>query len=220
MQLSQLRAKSRLKLDEVSEGFWTDDELDGYIGESYFDLWQIMLNAKHQGTLKTDLLDIVGGTAEIPLPTDFSAARLVERVIDGGTVPLWWEERFDQPNYTTGITSGYRFNVRFVGQNLVCEPTPSDSQTDGIKLTYYFFPEQLEDDIDTPNAALHAFYHDLIPYGAVVIAKSKEEMVGGGGADLGPWGALMQAKLERFKASVELPSVTRQAVEPFEMGDC
>jgi hypothetical protein len=217
----QIRTKVRRKLDETSEGFWLDDELDDYINESYFSLWQMMLNAKHQGCLTSTTLNITGGSANVALPADFQAARLIEKVVDSGTVPLWWEERFDQTNYTAGVSTGsfFPFKVRFVGQNLIIEPTPQDSETGGLKLTYYFFPNRLDDDTDEPNAGLHDFYQDLITYEAVLIAKAKEEMVGGGGADLGAWGMLMEKKKSDFKGTIELPSVTRQAVEPFELGD-
>ena len=221
MNLLQIRTKLRLKLDETSEGFWLDDELDGYINESYFELWQLMLEVNFNGCLTSTFKDIVASTETIALPTDFHSARLIEKVVDSGTVPLWWDERFERANYTAGVAvnNGYQPSIRFVGQNLILEPTPAESQTGGIKITYYFYPDRLDDDADEPHIALHDFWHDLITYGATLIAKAKEEAIGGGGADLGAWGAMMERKQARFKNSIEVPSVSRQAVEPFELGD-
>lgn len=220
MNLALLRANLRRKLDEESESFWSDTELDEAINDSYLDIWQTMLNAKHNGCLKSATLNIVANTATIALPSDFHSARLIERVIDNGTVPLWWDERFERSNYTAGVSSddSYKPGIRFVGTDLVLEPTPADSVTGGIKLTYYFFTDRLSGSA-SPNGALHDFYHDLITYQSVLIAKAKEESISGGGADLGAWGAIMREKMDKFKASIETPSVTRQSIEPFDLGD-
>lgn len=177
-----------------------------------------MLAARHNGTLTNTSLDIVAATATIALPSNFAFARLVERVITSGTVPLWWNERFDSPNYTAGVTSSsdyYLPHIRFEGVNLVLEPTPLESVTGGIKLTYYFLPTRLSNNTDTPSAAFHEFYHDLLVGYCVIQAKSKEEAIGQGGADLGAFGAMQAQKEQMFKSTIEVPTVQRSAVQPF-----
>lgn len=225
MDRSTIRTKARRRLDETSEAFWTDDELNDYINEGYLYYWQWFISAKNPGAIKNTTLNIVGGTASIALPADFCMARLVERVLSTGTFPLWYSERADLPNYTAGVPSGndtYLPKVRFEGANVILEPTPSDSVTGGIKLTYYFYPDRLTADSGvsgTPNAAFHDFFHDLIVYQCVLLAKAKEEHLGGGGADLGAWGALMRDKEQKFKETIETPTTQRQYVQPFGFAD-
>lgn len=214
-----MRTSLRRKLDEVAEGFWEDAELNEFLNEGYYNLWDYLLSAKHHGAIAVTDLDIVADTAEIALPSDFHEARLVERVTSTGTVPLWWNERFDQPNYIQGSTVDDYFlpNITFRGQNLVLEPTPDASLTGGVRLTYFFLPGRMSDDADVPDLAIHDFYHDLMVYKAVLLAKAKEEAVGGGGASLGPWGVIMGERLEKFKQNIEKPTNQRLAVQPFEV---
>lgn len=212
-----MRTRLRRKLDESSESYWTDDELNDYLNEAYYYYWQWLLNARDNRALKSTTLNIVADTAEIALPSDFVAARLVEKVENNVTYPIEWFERFDEPNYTGGVTysSHYpNFTVRFVGSNLVLEPTPNTSETGGIKLTYYFYPAEMSIDTESPDAGFSPLYHDLLPYKASVFAKTKEEQYGGG-APLGSWEYLCQQKEQQFKASIELPSVQRACARPF-----
>lgn len=212
-----MRTRLRRKLDESEESYWTDAELTDYINEAYYYYWEWLLNARDNRSLKSTTLDIVAGTAEIALPSDFVVARLVEKVEDNSTYPIKWFERFDEPNYTAGVSySNYYpdFTIRFVGSNVVLEPTPNTSQTGGIKLTYYFHPTELSDDTDIPDAGFSPLYHSLLPFKAAVYAKTKEEAYGGG-APVGSWEYICQQKEQQFKASIEMPSVQRVCARPF-----
>lgn len=218
MNLVNLRTKTRRKLDELSESFWSDDELDDYINEAYFHYWQWMLRAEYYRCQKTALLDLVSGTPNIALPSDFAIAKRVERVLSSGSlIPLDWDDRYDEPNYANGGGTGndYLPSVNYEGSNLILEPTPQESVTGGIKLTYYYYPERLEDDGDEPDAAFLDFYHDIIIGQAVLFAKAKEENIGQGGADLGSFGALQERKEQKFRETIEMPSVQRQSVQPY-----
>ncbi len=225
MDKSTIRTKARRRLDENVASFWSDAELDDYINEGYLYYWQWMINARHPGAMKNTPLNITGGTATIALPADFCMARLVERVVTSGTYPLWYQERVDDPNYTAGVPSNtdlYMPKVRFEGANLVIEPTPSDTVTGGIKLTYYFYPDRMTTDTGatgTPNAAIHDFFHDLLVYQCVLLAKAKEEHLDSGSSDLGAWGVLMREKEQAFKSTIETPTTQRQYVQPFIIGD-
>lgn len=215
MNLLTMRQKLRRKLDELSESFWEDDELDDYLNEGYFHYWQWMLNARYQRCRKSVFLNIVANNEAIVLPSDFAIADRVEQVRDSVTVPLRWRERFDEPNYTNGAFGWGNYTVTFEGASLILEPTPGENVTGGIKLRYFYFPVRLVNDGDSPDAAFLDFYQDIIIGQAVLFAKAKEEAIGQGGADLGPFGALLSAKEQKFKETIELPTIQRQAVEQF-----
>lgn len=226
MDLQTIRTKARRKLDETTTGntnvFWTDDELNDYVNDGYLHYWQWMVNAKHPGTFKSTTLNIVSGTSTIALPSDYLEARLVERVFDAALVPMQYQPRFDTSKATSGIVAtsllGYLPSYDFIGQNLDLNPTPQESVTSGIKLTYIFWPDRLSANGDTPNAAFHSGFHDLLVGWAVIQAKEKEEMVGGGGADAGPVLASQKRREDAFKASIELPTLQRFYSEPWGIG--
>lgn len=219
MNLGDIRTNARDLLDESTASYWPDAQLNRFINRAYRYYWMWLIEQNVPGILKTTTLNIVADTATIALPSDFVKARLVERVFDSYTVPLRYFERYDTINRTDGTSVndiiGYLPDYHFVGSNLVLEPTPSDSQTGGIKLTYYYIPTELSSDSDVPNPMLPSLYHDLLVYGCVMDAKRKEESVANTGADVG---GFMSAKLEleqKFKESIEGTSVQRTSVEPY-----
>lgn len=221
----QLRESVRRKLDEPQTAseqvFWSDEELNDYLNEAYYYYWEMMLDATYQGCLLETFLNVLGGQAEVALPADYHTARLVEWVAQSGTIPLWWDERFEAPNYTAGVSfDGIALlpSVRFSRNNLILEPTPSDTINNVIKFTYYFIPPRMTDDTDEPDLAFKDFYQDLIVYQAVVLAKAKEEAIGQGGADLGAWGQVMERREQKFKESIKRPTTQRILVKPFICG--
>jgi len=211
-------------LDEVSQSFWSDEELNDYINAGYYYYWQWMLNAKHPGTIKTTYISIVSGVASYPLPSDFHSARLVERVFNSETVPMQYYERFETANRISATVvsylRGYLPRYHFEGENLVLEPTPADNIENGIKLTYRFIPPRLSKDTDSPHPAFHDFYHELLVGYCVIQAKEKEEMVGGGGADIVPFIRSHELREQKFKETIELSSEQRVYVEPFGIEVC
>jgi hypothetical protein len=192
--------------------------LNDYINEAYLYYWQWLVKAKHPDTLLSVLIDIPADDTGIPLPDDYMQARLVERVLPTQRVPLQWFERFEESVYTSGVPSdntGYIPRYRIERDRLFLEPVPNSAITQGIKLTYYFHPAELVNDTDEPDIAFKSIYHDLLVYQATTIAKSKEEGIGGGGVDLGPWGILMKKKELAFQETISPPSVQRLYVTAF-----
>ena len=93
-----------------------------------------------------------------------------------------------------------------------------ETVSDGIKLTYFFIPDRLSDNSDEPDAGFNQFYHELIITKAVILAKEKEEAVGGGGADLGPFLRTLAEREQKFKESIELSTYQRFYVTMYD--DC
>lgn len=179
-----------------------------------------MLRAGYYGCIATNSFDLAAGTASYALPADFVEARLVERILPGGTVPLDYNERYDTPNRTTGTTVNssayYLPSYHFEGANIVLEQTPQETTTGltGIKLTYWKIPVRLVSDSDTPDAAFKDLWHDMLVLYCAKGAKEKEELKGMGGVDFQITGTL--ARLEQsFKESINVPTAQRQTVQPY-----
>ena len=219
MDLDTIKTKARRKLDETTAAFWEDDDLTDFVNDSYYYYWLWMIQAAHPITLKETTHNIVASTAEIALPSDWVESRLVERVYDNYTIPLWWNERFEEGNWTAGVSStgveGYSPRIRFVGANLVIEPTPSSSITGGIKHTYFYTPTELSTGTDTPTGPLGSQYAPMIIERVMLLAKEKEEAVGRTGVDMMPTSQILQQWEQKFKESIELPISHRNYVKPF-----
>lgn len=209
----QIRQKARRKLDETSAKFWTDEDLNDFINQGYRYYWQWMIQAGQYITLKETNLDIVASTSTIALPSDFIKVKMLERVIDGIQIPLDYYDRTESENYTTGVsTANFLYSYRLLGANLVLEPTPQESATSGLKLTYFYMMDEMDDDSDIPLIPL--LYHDLLVSYAVIQAKEKEEGLAGGGADMSPFVMTMQQQEQLFKESIEPDSLQSQFVRP------
>ena len=90
--LSTIRANVRRNLSESSENFFTDSELNQYIGEA-FQKYTIMMIDEGDGYFETTTyLDLTANTATISiaaLDPLFYKIRLLSRVyVDGSTIPL------------------------------------------------------------------------------------------------------------------------------------
>lgn len=226
MDLQTIRAKARRKLDETTTGnsgvFWTDNELNDYINDGYFYYWQWLIDARNPAILKRTSLDITSGVDTITLPSDFLTARLVERVFDSATVPMQYAPRFDSSKSTNGTVAssllGYLPSYDFFGSNLVLNPTPQETISGGILLTYMFAATRLSNDTDTPNAAFPDLFHDLLVGWCVIQAKDKEEMIGGGGSDMAPFLASQAKREALFKSSIESTTLQRFYSEPWGIG--
>lgn len=216
MNLGSIRTKVRRKIDEEAASFWSDDELDDYINQAYRYYLNKLLELSHPILLTSTNLSIVAGTSTIALPSDYIEARLVEHTYPNYTRPLQYVERYDQVNGTSGnLSAGCEYTYCFMGNNLVLQPTPVSSEvgsaTAGIKLTYFYLPDDLSDDADEP--IFSALYHDLLVLNAVLQAKEKEEAVGNGGSDSAPFKRTLMELEEAFINSAEKPTSQREYVE-------
>ncbi len=218
MNLLQIRQKARRKLNELAASFWTDDELDDYINETYRKLWQILIENSYRSAIKTADLSLVAQQREVALPTDFVKVRILDHLVGSTYYPCRYYERYDTPTGSdtepfSSFGDQYSFAYSFIGDNLILEPAPMNSETDTLRLTYFFIPDYLTDDADEP--ILPSLYHDLLVLGCVIQAKEKEEMIGGGGTDIPPFIRDYNDLYTKFLESIDKQSQQRTYVEPF-----
>lgn len=218
MNLLQIRTKARRKINELVAKFWTDDELDDYINETYRKIWQLLIDDSNRKALKTDDLSLVENTREIALPTDFVKVRLLEHKVGTVYYPCTYYERYDTSVGTdespySEVGDQYAFAYSFLGDNLILEPTPMNSETDTLRMTYFYVPDYLDDDTDEPN--IPTIYQDLLVLGCVIQAKEKEEMIGGGGTSTAPFVSDYNDLMDKFRNSISKQSQQRTYSQPF-----
>lgn len=218
MNLLQIRTKARRKLDELTATFWSDDELNDYINETYRKVWQLLIDDSNRKALKTTNLSLVANTREVALPSDFVKARLLEHLVGTIYYPCKYYERYDT---VTGdntspfsiVGDQYSYAYSFLGDNIILEPTPFDSETSTLRLTYFYVPTELSDDADEPD--IPTLYHDLFVLGCVIQAKEKEEMIGGDGASIAPFVSDYADLMDKFMTSISKQSQQRTYSQNF-----
>lgn len=216
MKLSDLRTQIQTELEDSAGTFWSSTDIDYYINASNRYYWNWLLLARHNACLATTTANIVSGTDTIVLPTDFYDFRLVEYVKDGVYLPIKMYERHTEANSSASsgidVYSYYpNYTYRRVGSNLILEPIPNESITNGIRVTYLkAYPAPMVDDDDESGSAL---YDDLLIERSIIQAKAKEETLGGEE----DFHVLKLTQLENiFKQTIGMTkAATRQSVEPF-----
>ena len=123
--LDDLRLKTRQRADQVNSQFVSDDELDGYINNSYSELYDIIVSRYDDDYfLKSYSLTVNSGTASYDLPSDFYKARGVDLIISTNeSTPL---QRYVFADRTRDSLARYARDVKSV--SYTHPPSPRDRQ--------------------------------------------------------------------------------------------
>lgn len=193
-------------IGEHHDRFINDREKIKWLNRAYHYYYLWIINAFESHFVTFSLINWVANQRAYALPADFLKAKLVERVLSTGTVPLNKLTRNQESNYTLGAASQYLIpTYDFEGQNIVFEPTPESAETGAVRLTYIQTLTDLAVPTDTPNAGFSSPYHALLPLRAAVSSglankDTKQEM----------------ADLEQlFRETLEMRSMSRQHTYPF-----
>lgn len=179
--LGNMRLEAQQRCDKVNSLFYTTQEWNSMISQSYKELWDIL--AQKFGDdyfVATPYLYTTGSNVQLyPLPPDFKALLGVDVALNPGDPNSWISLRqfefiqrnlYNYPNVYTfyGITNlRYRLN----GNNLMIVPVTQAGQT--IRIWYVPRPNQLINDTDTVDAV--AGWEEYIIADACIKALGKEE---------------------------------------------
>lgn len=219
--LGQLRGRVRQYLDEITPFYWTDIEINEWINQSYFYYYMWVLQSYDSYFAKDTLINIVASQPKYPMPSDLFKIRLLERVYATFTVPLRYFERMETANIiaNTNFSNLYLPTYRFEGNNIVLEPTPDVSITNGLRLEYIPEPIKMVLDTDTPDADYSKMWEEPIVLRAAISAKQKEEAVANTGTDMASLSALLQNYEQTIKETAQERTTARKYTEPFGLDD-
>lgn len=217
--LAQLRQRVRNNLGEptvVTNGRFTNASIDNHVNEAYRQ-YQLELIENGEGNLLTKVfISIVANQEAYALPSDWVKTERLERSLTYGTIPLEYDKRPYATNPSYGITSGswYLPTYRFRGKNLVLEPTPQFSETNGLVHEYAQLQPDLVADGGTPHADFLTPWHDLLVLYATIAELEGKEAIGGV-ADIETFRVRLVAMEQRFRDSMEGRTEQREIVEPY-----
>ena len=140
--LNDLRDRSRQREDMVNNIFVTDAELNGYLNNSWSELYDILVS-KYQDDyfLTSTSITVSSGTSSYSLPSDFYKARGVDlNINDNQNTPL---QRYTFADRTRDSLVRYARDVKYRIQasNILFAPSPSNNTA---TLWYIPHPRKLQ----------------------------------------------------------------------------
>ena len=146
--LNTLRDEARQRADQVNSEFVTDAELNGYLNNSWSELYDILVS-KYQDDyfLTSTSITVTSGTSTYSLPSDFYKARGVDlNINDNQNTPL---QRYTFADRTRDSLVRYARDVKYRIQanNIVFAPSPSNNTA-----TLWYIPHPRKLQSVTPSA--------------------------------------------------------------------
>lgn len=215
MTLGQLRDLSKQKADRENSDFVTDAEWNTYINQSYFELYDLLVQKFGNDYFVSELELTTDGTASLTLPNgvNHSGARPIYKLLgvdvnvggsDGWVALRKFEfirrNQYTYPNLPTNVLGAGGLRYRLVGNTIRFSPTPAAGQT--IKLWYVPRMATLLQDNDIADGV--SGWTEYIAIDAAIKALNKEE------SDVQALLLAKQAMIDRIEAAAE----NRDAGEP------
>lgn len=216
MTLGQLRLMAQQRADRVNSQFVTKPEWDTYINQSYFELYDLLVQ-KYGNDYYVEHVEFqTDGTNQYELPDglNYAAARPFYKLmgVDLGIAPAtnaWLtlkkyefisRNTYVYPQITTNLLGVQSMRYRMVGGKMQFIPTPSGGQT--VRLWYVPRMESLLKDTDIIDGV--SGWTEYIVIDAAIKALQKEE------SDVSVLAAQKLMMISRIEAAAE----NRDAGEP------
>ena len=146
--LNTLRDEARQRADQVNSEFVTDAELNGYLNNSWSELYDILVSKYNDDYFLTSTsITVTSGTDTYSLPSDFYKARGVDLNINTNqNTPL---QRYNFADRTRDSLVRYARDVKYRIQanNIVFAPSPSNNTA-----TLWYIPHPRKLQSVTPSA--------------------------------------------------------------------
>lgn len=137
MTLSQLRTAVRQRADMENTTFVSDSELDSYINQSYFELYDLLITLYEDYYVNAPyIFQTDGVTQQYPLPSDFYKLIGVDLGLTGNNNAWVTIRKFDfisrnryvYPQLANTYLGVFNLRYRLVGNTLMFIPVPSGAQ--------------------------------------------------------------------------------------------
>lgn len=211
--LGTIRANVRRNLGETTARFYTNADLNSFIGEAYGHYSLKMIEEGDGYFETTTYLNLVSGTPTIDisgLSPAFLTISMLWRMTSTAQFPLFPKETRFTPVSTVFSAAGdaYRPTFKMQGTNIVLEPTPQSSETgsatSGLKLDYNYIPTiptSASADGFTFDTCFPTIHEPMIElYATIRAMEAKDGM--GGVSDIATFRATLATKEQVFMDSL------------------
>ena len=217
--LATIRGNVRRNLSDTDSRFYTNAELNQYIGEAYQYYSMIMID-EGQGYFETNRnLGFTAGNPYISVdgftPPFYSISKLERWLSNGSSNPLKLSERRFKINTTIAVATGdaYQPSYNQAGMRIVIDPTPQSTEApaisgqvnSGLLLWYNYiptYPTSASADGFTFDTNFPVMWEPLIELYATISALESKDGIGGV-SDTASFVNRKETFEERFMASLE-----------------
>jgi hypothetical protein len=208
LSLASIRLLSQQRADRVNSNFVTLPEWNTYINQSYFELYDLLVQKYGDDYFVSSYLFATNGSNTYPLPPDFYKGLGLDLSINASNNAWITLKRFNfisrnryvYPQITTNVLGVAGLRYRFLDSNIVFEPNAQAGQT--VRLWYVPRLTQLLQDTDVMDGV--SGWTEYVVVDAAIKALQKEE------SDVSVLVLQKQALIDRIEAAAE----NRDAGEP------
>ncbi len=218
-----------LREETAADSFWDDALLLNCFNEC-MDLRVMELAEAHEGWITdTFQADIVAGQADYALIEGADRVKRVQRVYTEGSrtfkVPLtrferWGESTYNDSSALQGNSAAPTYRV--LGNLIRLEPTPTESEVNGLEIDVEFLPDRLVNTTDKLSDRFPTAMETLLIFDTVVLAMSIEAAKDPEAGNFRPSSMLLDRRNEYAGRFIEFTAVRtfgRTFTQGFDLGD-
>ena len=208
MTLAELRQHALERADRVNTTFITTPELNSYINQSYFELYDLLIDTYEDYYAKSMQFQTNGSDFNYALPQDFYKLLGVDCGLDQSSNAWVTLKKFDfiarnrfvYPQITSTFLGVFNLQYRLMANNLMFIPTPSAGQF--IRMWYIPRLDTLLQDSDAADG-VSGWTEYIIVDAAIKILQKEESDV-----------SVLMAQKEALRQRIEASSMNRDAGQP------
>lgn len=207
---AELRERARQRADMERSQYISDTEIDGYLQQSWFELYDILVSRFEDYYSTTVTSTVASGSSEITLPADFYKLRGVDYKLDGSTYATvrsfnFLERNKRARNFDRLIAGRRNLVYRIMGSKLLLLPE-NDAAGD---YRIWYIPRCATFVNDSTNVNNVLDFDEYIVVDVAIKMLSKEE------SDIAP----LLAEKAALKVRIESMASNRDAGEPATVQD-
>lgn len=218
--LLEIRDKVKVLLN--NDGFFTDANLDIHINASYVFHHAIVSDALQNILAIEDFIDTTAGTPKYDLNLVKNSGRAPAQVIDVkygandiSSVSYLALEYQTNTRYDDLTTRGIPQSYELIGNDIVLGLPPNRTITDGLKVTFVPYPNDLVLDTDATEQVFTGNGDQCIIYYTVLACKAQEETWDAGSSAVAGFKSTYEDFILRFKNNLEMRAFQQDEIETF-----
>lgn len=222
MSATLLTIRNRVKVLLNNDDFFTDANIDVHINASYEFHHAIVSDALQNRLVIEDFIDTEAGTVRYNLNLVKTSGRIPDQVVNlkyfasdissVNYIDLQYETRSKIDDITSrGIPQTYEI----IGDDIVLGLPPNKALTNGLKVLFVPYPNELTDDTDATEQTFQGMGDQCIVYYTVLMCKAQEETWDAGSTAIIGFKRTYEDLVLRFKNNLEMRAFEEDEVESF-----
>lgn len=222
MVASLLTIRNRVKVLLNNDDFFTDTNLDIHINTSYHHIHATVSDALQNRLVLEDFIDTTEGVRNYNLNLVKNSGRNVDQVVSlkysGNDISSisYLDLRYETQSKVDDLTTrGIPQSYEIIGDDIVLGLPPNKTITDGLKIQFIPYPNELVLDADITETSFQGIGDDCVVYQAVLMAKAQEETWDAGSSAVVGFQGILEKLMYRFQNNLEMRAFEEDEIESF-----